>query len=834
MAGDEDMTKSEQYPGKFSIGPSEEEINRRKGPAWQHTMPDIRMQDQTQKQREDEEDLRRRLAKEGEEQPGNFIREQDPFYGLNRNFQRIIRGLERLQADEVPEVEKTKIRERLPVYHENLAFIYFLGVEAEINNDYLRFDNPVPYDTRTEDFNFEGLQKAIKIAFKEEEWARSEEARYWLLRVDRDIRWMAASRDLIKGMAALMDKHFDWDLMLQQVKERFREDPLSGFYEITFKRNFRGPELPSNEHISDQDKEKLALRERGVRYHSQNRFWSMAVASVHQGEYDSQGQFRTRMGKFEENGKWKETLSDKEREFIRLLFGTNSKGGWINYDDASWAEYKGRKVPHKMLNWQAMKDTLVNKERYIFTMSYLLAHNIKDELNKPEYRNKVDLRSFVRKIKTEVDERRKTVYTPDISYDQLFADVVVKSGIIFDWGHKTSVHTSWGYNYNEKGERVVDSGGTTIAMDQSGFWWREFYRSNVGKGWPKSILPDMDWTYVNYLENKPPDYKPTLKDLNEVYENEGKQLAITEEEVKQNELSSLSYRRLKSAIQEINPALWEYLKDKVWYWVTPYKDKEGRNLVLPIWTPPTLESINYWKTIPFDPRGDIKDKIEMENGKPKITQGDPSVWDALLAGEDLSEKEWGEVDESQLRDMAYYVHLVTLGQTEQLLNITNSGPELIGKEMEKFFLIARMLAELRKRGDLGDRDEEMPFVAINVSFIPLLINAATAHKRRIIDEDGASSHMLGEWVSGDLEEWRRSIEFSTPQERVGMKGYRDAMLAFFDFYATQFILTANSVGLARSGSERRHTEHIIKIVKEDTSIKVDYISPEDRAEARIG
>ena len=854
---------------KFGIGDAEEELKRARGPVWQSEMPDIRMQVEKGDVELLEEEMQRR---------------EDPFFRLNRNFRRLARRLEelyelghderqkavlelreesasgedrqkikeeikRLQeridgGKEAREKREEEIREVLPFYYDRLMIHNLLDVQQELDLEYLRLRNPVPFETRQQDYYFRDLQRGILTALLEENWSRPERARLWLLKMYRDVLSTASHRDLLKAMAGGLDKFYDWKLVLQQVSERYREDPTPDSYELTFKREFRGEPLPEEIDGNElNDKEAFLMRERSVRYHSDYRYWSMVVASVHQTEYGSKGERITSM----------KNLSETEKDFIQLLFGTGENGEWYKDDEGwsygkdDWADYEyveGKQVdtPHSMLNFPSMKSTQVNKERYIALMSELLRRNMREELKKPEYQGKKKLEDLVKEIKENVSERRKIWYSPgiygtsldqiqeepDVALDLLQADIIVKSGIVYDWGHKAGVHLGWGYNYKyDKKEGVVKrkfgKGETTVATDIStGAWWREFKRVNVGvKGWPTSPLPDMDGEYIKMLGDKPPDYKPTLMDMS-------RKAAVTQKERKEGRLSNPSIKRLEEAIKKANPALWVYLEDMVWYWETPYTDKGSKkNLVLPIWTPPVFDSINYWNTIAWKPKEKIKDKVELENGRPKITPGELTVWEALQAGEILSEKEWSEVDESQLDDQSYYKHLITMGQIGKLLQIMNEKPENVQQQFEAFFEESSQLDEFRKRVDLGVRDERTPIAVINMSLIPMLIVVATIKKRhkQALSLKGTTSRQLGEWVAGDLEKWRRVIFRSTPEERDGIEGYRDGMVAFFDFYTTQFSLATSHLHKEMVGKEIKTEEYIVKMIKDDARVKVDEITP---------
>lgn len=850
----------EEHFQKFRIGDTEEELKRARGPGWRSEMPEIQMQ------LTPEEIISEILQREGE-----GYREQDAYWFTNRNFRRIIGGLEALHSESEAELEASgthaskieelqekeeeaaddedrrrigqriaklqeerakekekreeqakEIRENLPVYYERLMVNWFVGVDGELNKQYLQFRNPIPYDVREEDQNVETIEKAVKIALYEEEWAETPEAKFWLYMIDRGRLWVNAKRDVEKGQAGGLDKFYDWKKVLSQVHERFRIDPPTVSYEIAYSETLRAPELPElEEPLTDEAKERIAGREKAIRYSAEARFWSMAVASVTQGEFDKDGNFVNYVG-----GEpiVSPLITEKERVFIQLLFGLNEEGGWIDYDDTGWVEYEGRKFPQKMLNWYSMKSTDANKERYIATMSYLLTEDIRTKFEGPEYMVEEpsqkdaalqNLRELALKIKQNVEERRKEWFTPEIEEDRLLADIVIKSQVVEDFGHKAVVHLGWGFDYKvEDGEakREQDIGSTIVALDNGGFLWRDYFKTNQGKGWSRSLVPEMDQEYMDFLDTQSPLYKPDLKDMKEIYPD----INLTEEELDSNELATSHFQELKQNIFNIDPehpevgeAMWKYYQSLVWYWATRYKDRDGNRIIIPMWTPPAIEAINFWMTQAWDPREKIKDKIE--DGI--ITPGGETVWEALQKGGDLSKKEWSSVDASQMTDMAYYVNLVTAGQTVRILEVMNSKPELIGDQLKAFFEYSSMLAELEKRGDLWDREDQIPFPMINATLISQFIVATTGTiKSDIISEDGGNRETLGWWVASDLTEWALMIEDNIPGDRDGVENYKKCMLAFLDYWYLEYVRM--SYGASKELSKQGETEGIVQTGRE--------------------
>lgn len=758
-------------------------------------------------------------------------REPDPYFYLDRNFRRAVVDLETVwkgkqkyedegEGKKAEEAAK-EAGEKLPGHWEGLMEAQLEETEDILDDQLLRFLNPVPFETRQTELWFKSLNKGIRIARKEE-WAQDIEAEYQLNNALIDVTWGDSNFRLLEGMAGGMDKFFDWSLVLNWVRERYRKDPIIPFYEKTFAENIRGLTLPEEtEGESIEEKLKQSLREKAVKYQDEYRFWSLAVAAVHQLEYDGKtGKRKTFMRGKDEEEKEKETLTDAEIKFIQLLFGDSNEDNWL--------EYKGHKYPKEILNWPAMASIEIKKERYIATMQALLTEGTREKLSNPSHGivdgrggyNEDRVKDLVKEIEEKVNGRLDSWYSPDKTPDQRLADVVVKSGIVFDLGHRSTVHLAWGWKFEEEGGgvvRTVDSGGTTVATDViAAAFWREDERSAQKKGWTSGPVPDMSEEYKMLLGEHAPNFKPKLEDLSEN--------AAIDYPPLQNAL-----RRFWKRLDSINPDLRIYFEDMIWYWETPYKTKRegGKNLVIPVFFPPVVESINYWDTVTDKEGGSVKKKIGQKDGKFGVKEGDPSLWDQFCAGVKLSEVEW-----KNLGDQGFYRHLITIAQTNRILSIMKKKPSEVKDQFAAFFLTSENIDELRKRGELAVRDEKLPLPVLAISIAPMLIVIATAKKRGIISEKGFRPRELGKWVSGDLAQWRKELK-NTPAERDGVKGYRDGMVALFDLYSTLFVSLAYRVGDVKLEVADEERNELLEIIKKDTSVKIDILSTKlEEEEAR--
>lgn len=678
----------------------------------------------------------------------------------------LIENLKIIADPESGDEEKARAREELPDYWEKLMESQLGQLERLLDDFFLRMRNPYPYDSRKGEDWFENIRET-SLKARREKWAKNNaEAMAWLERIRADIIWGENNFRLLVGLGPVLSLFFDAVRMLGSVQIAYRSDPVASFYQLTFAKKVPGLGL------TEEEKQFLpegleGLREQAIKFQDDCAFWRMAVAAVGQLTYDQGGNPETFVA-----------LTPKEIKFIQLLFGEE--------DESKWLEYQGHKFPKSISNWYTLPRVEEEKRRYLATMEYLLTMNIKDKLESEE----VDLIAEVQRAKEWIEERLKNWFLPEISLRQRLAAVVVRSGIVFDWGHMSAGQLGWGFRYEKvesTGEiiRKVSLGGTTVATDIStAVLWRLSECNTQRKGWPGGILPPMSLEFMEKLIENPPDWKP--EDLEKMAEKDPKLQAAFEELWKDEEGFKWP--------QELK----KYIEELCWYWETPYKDKKGLSLVFPFFLPPVLFSLNFLETITLEEGKTVQGKFQ--DGT--IEEGFPSVWKQLASGKKMSELEW-----VRMGDQAFYRWLITIAQVAKLLRVMAKPETPDNKgQIDAFFANPGNLKELIKRLDLGTRDERTSPPLLTAVLVPMLVVLYTAKKHGIFGEAGGSKERRTNWIE-ELAKWSVALS-SQPENKGGVNNHRIIMKKMLRFYAA---LVARLGKIAGEEERRKGTEEYDKL-----------------------
>jgi hypothetical protein len=670
----------------------------------------------------------------------DLLLSKDREYGYaDRSFVSLVKDLGKL--DKAEDVKKPEIRERLKNHWENLMMSQLTEIENVLDYNLLRLKSPYPYDSRNGEFWFEGLRKAIGKA-RQEEWGKNQEAKNWLNQVELDSTWGESNFRMLEGVGTILPKFFNWLYILNWVREGMRTDPIGTFYEQTFSKETYGLKAsPIEVRSSSGQKEEVGLREKAIKYQDDCAWWRMAVAATGQAEYKKRKPTETFMN-----------LHPEQVEFINKLFGEYRKGT----EEVEFVQYKGHEVPKGILNWYSMSHKIKNKRRYIATMEALLTTGAKDRLdNLIQSGDGIDalvehIEDLVLGEKNDKGERKggyiREWFSPDRPLKDRLAGVVVKSGIVFDWGHMTSGRLGWVWQYDENGKRKVDSGGTTAATDVfAPFYWRYQEAGNQTKDYASGMLPPMSKSYREILTQNPPGWRTEKWDINDILGKDEK---------------------LKFAWDSLWEGDWdedvvEKLKEMVWFWETPI-NVEGKPLIIPVFFPPEVASLNFWDTISFEG---------------SVGKGDPSVWEQLISGEKkMSELEWQEMG-----DQALYRWMITIGQTVRFLTVMLE-PENTSTEgqFKDFFENTAKAEELLKRCNLGTRDERVNLAILTISLAPMLVVLKAVDKHGIFGEAGEDKERRTLWAK-DIAKWMAKFS-SIVEEREGIKGYNTGLTNMAEFY----------------------------------------------------
>jgi hypothetical protein len=708
-------------------------------------------------------------------------KDRDMMY-VEKSFVSLVDELKKLEKTK-EEKEKGKIRERLQKNWENLMIAQLEETEGVLDNNLLRFRSSYPYDSRTQAMWFESINKAIRKT-KREPWVK-EESKKWLDRVDIDVMWGESNLRVLEGVGTVLPSFFNWGYMLNWVRERMRTDPIATYYEQAFSEKLPGMYPPEDLGIplfrSETKEEGKGLRERAIDYQDESTFWRMAVAAVSQADYSKEGEPPTTFMK----------LDPGEVEFIQKLFletdTEEDKDG--NTIEVPYRQYKGHDVPVSILNWYAAGQTIEKKRRYISTMKALLVSGAKERLGNI-IKNKGSMDELVKEIENNVFGRKneegeegeggliREWFSRERSLDYRLAAVIVKSGIVLDWGHMSSGRMGWRWEYeeNDKGEvsRAVSKGGTTAATDiVTPFYWRSEHSGSEEKNYPGGMFPSMSDTYRKTLRENPPDWKdPELK---------------IEDVKNADPVFRKAWDRLWKAEGEWKwPAeIKESFEKNVWFWET-YLEKNGKPIYFPIFFPPEVDSLNFWNTISLS-----EDKAK-------------KVWQELSQGERLSQLNW-----EKMGDQALYRWMITIGQTNRFLTVMLE-PETKANEGQfiDFFADPSKITELFKRVKLGVRDEIEPSKDLTLALAPMLIILKSADKFGIIGEAGKDEKIRTMWA-GEIAKWKARAA------GLSEKDYANGFSRLIQFY---FTLVAR-IGFVAGDEEDRKAQEELKEIR--TTLKGD-------------
>jgi hypothetical protein len=702
------------------------------------------------------------------------------------SFREMVKHLESLSGARTDKA-KESLRNELAQDCERIVTSQLAQLEDGLNNQLLRFKNPYPYDSRQQTMWFETLQEAARKS-REESWGQSPEAKAWLDRVGIDTVWARSNFRLMEGVGGVIEKFFDGkQMLLGWVRERFRSDPTAEYYRGTFARTLPGFNLEQIR-ASLPERAHKGLRETAVEYQDDCAYWRIAVAAVGQKDYTAEGEQELMTA-----------LTDTKTDVIQQLFAlkgeaqTQGDGEEARPDLAEWVQAKDldHPIPKGILNWYTMAGTRGEKERYLATMQALLVLSSKRNLDKleAEYPDGVptdQIRQIVSEVAKKRDEIMQSWYSSDRPRDVAIASVVVKSGIVLDWGHMCSVPMSWGWTYKEEGGKLVkifDEGGPASATDSSApALWRHTEIKNQRKSWTKGMFIPTSDAYRKLLAEHSPYWLPDAG-LKEALDNDPV-LKQAWEELWQDdpELNWKWNDQLKKSLQEM-----------VWAWETRWDvpGKEGIKMVLPIFFPPAVESVNFLNSIALSDTEGLP-----EGAQRNIKLGANSVWDELCAGGALSEFDW-----ETMGDQALYGWLITINQVGRwTLIMLDPENENTKGQLIDFFGDPDKVIELLKRLDLGNRAEKRPFTILTVALAPLLIALRTTVVANLLSEKGRdqvtrenSAMKIAQWAA----KFRNLPDPRTADSALKLKeGEKDgiAMLKILRFYATLIARIADVVG----------------------------------------
>jgi hypothetical protein len=661
--------------------------------------------------------------------------------------------------------EKKEIREQLRIDKERINQVQLQLMEDALEENLLRFRSTYPYDGRTISMLHDSMRKSIN-ATRREDWAKDKEITAWLDSVVLDLDWGENNFKVLESVGTVLPQFYGGMGMLGWVKERFRTDAIAKFYQRTFAKKVPGLEV--DRQVAPESKIEI-MREEAVKFQDEAMFWKLAVAEVQQMEIGANNSIRPSLMK-NENGT--RILTDAEIKLIQLVFGES--------DQNKWVEYNGQRTPKKILNWFAMGGSLEEKEKYVATMEAMLVLGIKDEMIGASDAKVEELSNAVQEyLKARLDRwgnSRKTL-------KERLADVVVNSGIVMSWGHMDAGRLGWGWKYEEEykkderggylrdanGKKILDKfkrsrtgGGTTVATDiGTPMHWMDTEANNQWKNWTTGMIPPLSSEFIKEIRKRAAGWQPTA-----------------EETMRRIDASSVQ-KKMWDRLWKVEPGMVldaetiemrERLKKMVWYMETPYKGKDGKPIIVPMFFPADIKSLNFWDTIKLKPKVDKDDDNEIEL----------SVWDEVARGGKMSEVKW-----EKMGDQALYRWMITISQTAKFLTVM-SEPEkraTNGEQFGDFFANPGKLTELVKRVALGVRDEDEAAVLLTMGLIPMLVALKLADVNNLYSGPlaGELKKEMTQYWSERVIKWIPAFE-DLAEEKGGFKGYGTMMKKMFMYY----------------------------------------------------
>jgi hypothetical protein len=693
---------------------------------------------------------------------GELGREHDgerKYFQTDPRFQDFVNALDRLE-NAVPQ-EKEKRREVVAQQWERVMHAQLRKIDKLLDGKLLRFINAVPYEVRDPEFFYESINEGIDLV-EGEKWA-GEETKAWLKRIEIDLAWGAGNLGLCEGMSGVVDKMYDGEEMLRWIKERFRSDPVERFYEFTFAEKIPGLELEDDERRALGEAADVGLREKAVKFQDDYSWARITGAAVAQHDYDNPAD-PDRLGR---------KLTPEEIAFFQAVLRRKiPKGG-------DWTTYKGTTVPREMLNWNSMDSVEAYKRRYLATMQAILLTGARDRLVQLTGRGgdnpleAEEMKQLIADVQGGAGDILSRFFSRKTDLDTHLSAIVVKSGIVFDWGHFCSGPMSWAYKYNKKGERSVALGPTFAATDSNTphyLLWNIL--STMSKSWPGGAFLEATAQYRKDAKNRQPNWKPKFEKPG--LDEQGKPIMKA---VSPDEFGS----DLKIAWDELwggnwDPKAREWLQNEVWRYDTKYGS-------IPIFMPREFASLNFWNTISLKEAGascklklseqikeEAKDKIDPDDKTPTYD----SLWDELRAGGKLSSVDW-----ANMGDQAFNRWLITLGQFGRIFSVIK---EPSGEMAYELLSSPKNLSLWIKRVDLGTRDERIPGPVMIMTIAPFLVAIKLARDHSLFGYWGANQKNREDWVE-DIAKWTVAFE-GLVDERTGYKNYGWSMAKLLVFYST--------------------------------------------------
>jgi hypothetical protein len=463
------------------------------------------------------------------------------------------------------------------------------------------------------------------------------------------------------------------------------------------------------------------IRELAVDYQDDFVYWKNLVAATAQYDYldpNKEGIVSRHL-----------LQKDFELKFINEVFGVeaNPKGEIVPVEKIHFAGQDD--VPKEILNVYTMKDTGENRDLYRHIMQALLQDGAREKIlgyykTANGVNNLAGLSAYAKEILGKAkDLANREKSREKVSIQQRMSSLVIKQGIAFDIGTAGSGPLGWQWKYAFKpqedadGRIVLDSKGEFVyekdatgkpiyqreqemgGINQAGDWYTpEFpFAHNeqydiTAKKRTGLWLPSADVPRRRDQREKSPLEKPGIpyesKDLNNkediknrdpwLYDEVKKIIADEDEMIVVNGVSVRAGEWRANNNFKISKEARLALKETLWFWETPYCDKNGKRMFFPSFIPHRFKL-------------SFLDQVLTKKGDQKVSFGD-----RISRGEELSTLEWDNT-----RRYEFDRYLVNLNMSERWLRFLAEPGD--SRRLDELLGGIGSIKEAIKRVNLGAR-----------------------------------------------------------------------------------------------------------------------------------
>lgn len=685
------------------------------------------------------------------------------------------------------EEEIRRERERIKELREEI-FYDQIGLVDGIHEEMLGFESPYPYESRPGANFIKALEEKLtkELALKRRE--RLEEESILLLKEMREaILWTKGTYHILEGLGSAMKAYYDGELQQEALYSMFKRI-VGGDWKKAYAKEIKGASLDDGEKqrlaelgYLDRDK-KETLRDEAIRYSDDQMFWTMAIASAGQWDYNSANQSERLMN-----------LSGRELKFIQKLFGVVGDKTPLECTVDDFIEFKGKRIPKTIFSWFAMENASDDNLNVMeVMMQVILERDIKGRFERGE-----DMDSLVSEVKNEAKLRLEKIEAPKTMRERLSFAVFNQNLIVIN-GLMASGDVGWRFDYekvmdSQGGEhlkRKLELGSIYTAFDVATvYYWMLHKVIYDARAEDRStlMLPSVG-EFRKMFDSAPPDFKLDIDQYCNMV-GDHKMLRMLEllegDDLdafgKGKSLKNTELRQSGESFGQLNEDFLRFLKRNISAFMVPFYEEKVKDpndptgnkekpvwLVLPVPIPPVMDILNFFRAVGWTRDGKKSFYVQM-----------------LERSKKMSTLEWGKITRQ-----AFDSWRVTSAQAHKW-TVYLIGTHELKREIEESFKVhfaqARGVAlkNLDKRGRLGTRMDEQKRGVWNLAFVPFLIALSSAKVTGVIGmglesppKDTAHAELvqfrrrIGNWIN---------VALDMPSDAYGLKNFNGTM-AFMIFW----------------------------------------------------